>query len=99
MLLPRVREETQEVKLRIKTVLELHNPSHLTHALCQEIIAGTGGPLPDNFWDPAGITNGKTEKDGNGNSACPAEPLRALELVQGSSSQIFPSPPPPAPHP
>ncbi|CAE7194784.1 unnamed protein product [Symbiodinium sp. CCMP2592] len=29
-----------------------------------EIIAGTGGgPLPDNFWDPAGITNGKTEKE------------------------------------
>lgn len=27
----------------------------------QESIAGTGGPFPENFWDPAGITKGKSD--------------------------------------
>ena len=26
----------------------------------QECIAGTGGPFPEDFWDPAGITTGKS---------------------------------------
>jgi len=46
----------------------------------QEIIAGTGGPLPDNFWDPAGITNGKTEKE--------IAMLRAMELKHGRVAML-----------
>jgi len=29
----------------------------------QEAIAGTGGPFGDDFWDPAGITNGKSKEE------------------------------------
>ena len=29
----------------------------------QEAIAGTGGPFPEDFWDPAGITNGKSKEE------------------------------------
>lgn len=29
----------------------------------QECIAGTGGPFPENFWDPAGITSKKSEEE------------------------------------
>ena len=32
----------------------------------QEAIAGTGGPFGDDFWDPAGITNGKSKEDPSG---------------------------------
>lgn len=31
----------------------------------QECIAGTGGPFPENYWDPAGITSKKSEEDRN----------------------------------
>lgn len=30
----------------------------------EECIAGTGGPFPENYWDPAGITSKKSEEDG-----------------------------------
>ena len=30
----------------------------------QEAIAGTGGPFPENFWDPAGITAKKSRLEG-----------------------------------
>ena len=29
----------------------------------QESIAGTGGPFPENYWDPAGITTGKSKEE------------------------------------
>lgn len=29
----------------------------------QEVIAGTGGPFGDNFWDPAGITSKKSKEE------------------------------------
>jgi hypothetical protein len=29
----------------------------------QEAIAGTGGPFPEDFWVPAGITNGKSKEE------------------------------------
>lgn len=31
----------------------------------QEVIAGTGGPFPENFWDPAGITSKKSKEERN----------------------------------
>ena len=32
----------------------------------QEVIAGTGGPFGDNFWDPAGITSKKSKEEMGG---------------------------------
>ncbi|KAL9139252.1 Photosystem I chain J [Amphidinium carterae] len=28
-----------------------------------KVLAGTGGPLPESFWDPAGFTNNKTDEE------------------------------------
>eukprot|EP00434_Breviolum_minutum_P018421 symbB.v1.2.016254.t1/scaffold1233.1/size237523/16 len=43
----------------------------------QEVIAGTGGPFGDNFWDPAGITSKKSKEEmggaRNGNKKKPTD--------------------------
>merc|ERR1711988_1397415 len=46
----------------------------------QEVLAGTGGPFPENFWDPAGLSKGKTEKE--------MLELRAIELKHGRVSML-----------
>jgi len=46
----------------------------------QELIAGTGGPLPDMFWDPAGITAKKSEQE--------VLELRAIELKHGRVAML-----------
>ena len=35
----------------------------VTLRLRKECIAGTGGPFPENYWDPAGITSKKSKED------------------------------------
>jgi len=46
----------------------------------QEAIAGTGGPFPEDFWDPAGITNGKSKEE--------ILNLRAMELKHGRVAML-----------
>jgi len=46
----------------------------------QEVLAGTGGPFPENFWDPAGLSRGKTEQE--------MLELRAIELKHGRVSML-----------
>jgi len=46
----------------------------------QELIAGTGGPLPDMFWDPAGITAKKSEEE--------ILELRQIELKHGRVAML-----------
>mmetsp|Transcript_54655 Transcript_54655/g.122257 ORF Transcript_54655/g.122257 Transcript_54655/m.122257 type:complete len:341 (+) Transcript_54655:1-1023(+) len=46
----------------------------------QELIAGTGGPLPDMFWDPAGITSNKSEEE--------ILELRQIELKHGRVAML-----------
>jgi len=46
----------------------------------QESIAGTGGPFPENFWDPAGITRGKSKEE--------ILELRAMELKHGRVAML-----------
>ena len=46
----------------------------------QELIAGTGGPLPDMFWDPAGISETCTEKE--------LLQYRAIELKHGRVAML-----------
>jgi hypothetical protein len=45
----------------------------------QEAIAGTGGPFGDDFWDPAGITNGKSKE----------EPAGGVRKLGGYNSYIY----------
>ncbi|CAK9085251.1 Fucoxanthin-chlorophyll a-c binding protein E [Durusdinium trenchii] len=46
----------------------------------QECIAGTGGPLPDMYWDPAGITSKKSKEE--------ILELRAQELKHGRVAML-----------
>ncbi|CAJ1447257.1 unnamed protein product [Effrenium voratum] len=46
----------------------------------QESIAGTGGPFPENYWDPAGITSKKSEEE--------ILELRAIELKHGRVAML-----------
>eukprot|EP00930_Biecheleria_cincta_P077164 TRINITY_DN6443_c0_g1_i1.p1 TRINITY_DN6443_c0_g1~~TRINITY_DN6443_c0_g1_i1.p1 ORF type:complete len:373 (-),score=78.14 TRINITY_DN6443_c0_g1_i1:136-1227(-) len=46
----------------------------------QNLLAGTGGPFPENFWDPAGLSKGKTEKE--------MLELRAIELKHGRVAML-----------
>ncbi|CAE7743294.1 FCPE, partial [Symbiodinium pilosum] len=46
----------------------------------QELIAGTGGPFPNSFWDPAGISTRSTEKE--------LLQLRAIELKHGRVAML-----------
>eukprot|EP00437_Effrenium_voratum_P003344 CAMPEP_0181422388 /NCGR_PEP_ID=MMETSP1110-20121109/13589_1 /TAXON_ID=174948 /ORGANISM="Symbiodinium sp., Strain CCMP421" /LENGTH=768 /DNA_ID=CAMNT_0023545485 /DNA_START=74 /DNA_END=2377 /DNA_ORIENTATION=- len=46
----------------------------------QESIAGTGGPFPENFWDPAGITSKKSKEE--------ILELRAIELKHGRVAML-----------
>jgi len=46
----------------------------------QEVIAGTGGPFPENFWDPAGITSKKSKEE--------VLQLRAMELKHGRVAML-----------
>lgn len=46
----------------------------------QEAIAGTGGPFPEDFWDPAGITTGKSKEE--------ILTLRAMELKHGRVAML-----------
>ncbi|CAK9029385.1 unnamed protein product [Durusdinium trenchii] len=46
----------------------------------QECIAGTGGPLPDMFWDPAGISSKKSKEE--------ILELRAQELKHGRVAML-----------
>ncbi|CAJ1374181.1 unnamed protein product [Effrenium voratum] len=46
----------------------------------QECIAGTGGPFPENYWDPAGITSKKSEEE--------IKELRAIELKHGRVAML-----------
>jgi hypothetical protein len=45
-----------------------------------DILAGTGGPLPEMMWDPAGISKGKTEEE--------MLQLRAMELKHGRTAML-----------
>eukprot|EP00403_Amphidinium_massartii_P016832 CAMPEP_0178432920 /NCGR_PEP_ID=MMETSP0689_2-20121128/32639_1 /TAXON_ID=160604 /ORGANISM="Amphidinium massartii, Strain CS-259" /LENGTH=152 /DNA_ID=CAMNT_0020054933 /DNA_START=105 /DNA_END=559 /DNA_ORIENTATION=- len=44
------------------------------------VLAGTGGPLPESFWDPAGLTKGKTDEE--------LLQLRAAELKHGRVAML-----------
>ncbi len=46
----------------------------------QEVIAGTGGPFAENFWDPAGITTKKSKEE--------ILELRAMELKHGRVAML-----------
>lgn len=46
----------------------------------QEVLAGTGGPFPEHFWDPAGLSKNKTEKE--------MLELRAIELKHGRVAML-----------
>jgi hypothetical protein len=37
--------------------------THVRVQALPKILEGTGGPFPENVWDPAGLTNGKTEEE------------------------------------
>eukprot|EP00931_Biecheleriopsis_adriatica_P027444 TRINITY_DN1650_c0_g1_i3.p1 TRINITY_DN1650_c0_g1~~TRINITY_DN1650_c0_g1_i3.p1 ORF type:complete len:682 (-),score=162.43 TRINITY_DN1650_c0_g1_i3:152-2098(-) len=49
-------------------------------ANAKELLGDTGGPFPENFWDPAGITNNKTEQE--------ILELRAIELKHGRVAML-----------
>jgi hypothetical protein len=45
-----------------------------------DVISGSGGPLPEMYWDPAGISKGKTEEE--------ILQLRAMELKHGRTAML-----------
>jgi len=45
-----------------------------------KVLEGTGGPMPDSFWDPAGLANGKSEEQ--------LLHWRAVELKHGRVSML-----------
>eukprot|EP00440_Ansanella_granifera_P002395 gb/GFBE01002601.1/.p1 GENE.gb/GFBE01002601.1/~~gb/GFBE01002601.1/.p1 ORF type:complete len:237 (+),score=71.21 gb/GFBE01002601.1/:1-711(+) len=49
-------------------------------ASAQDLLAGTGGPFPENYWDPAGISKNKTEEE--------VLELRAIELKHGRVAML-----------
>jgi light-harvesting complex I chlorophyll a/b binding protein 1 len=46
----------------------------------KDVLAGTGGPFPENYWDPAGISKNKTEQE--------ILELRAIELKHGRTAML-----------
>ncbi|CAK8995608.1 unnamed protein product [Durusdinium trenchii] len=57
-----------------------YTESPLRAFVLQECIAGTGGPLPDMFWDPAGISSKKSKEE--------ILELRAQELKHGRVAML-----------
>eukprot|EP00933_Yihiella_yeosuensis_P071031 TRINITY_DN7921_c0_g1_i11.p1 TRINITY_DN7921_c0_g1~~TRINITY_DN7921_c0_g1_i11.p1 ORF type:complete len:503 (+),score=111.55 TRINITY_DN7921_c0_g1_i11:67-1509(+) len=45
-----------------------------------DVLVGTGGPFPENYWDPAGLSKGKSEEE--------MLELRAMELKHGRTAML-----------